>query len=41
MAGAIAVLIRNTMKAEFRRIDPASARIMLFDAGPRVLGTFL
>lgn len=40
MAGAIAVLIRNTLKAEFRRIDPASARVVLFDAGPRVLGTF-
>src|SRR5580700_635897 len=37
MAGAIAVLIRNTLKSEFRRIDPASARILLFDAGPRVL----
>ena len=40
MAGAIAVLIRNTLKSEFRRIDPASARIVLFDAAPRVLGTF-
>jgi NADH dehydrogenase len=40
MAGAIAVLIRNTLKSEFRRIDLASARIVLFDAAPRVLGTF-
>jgi len=40
MAGAIAVLVRNTLKSEFRRIDPASARIVLFDAAPRVLGTF-
>jgi NADH dehydrogenase len=40
MASAIAVLIRNTLKSEFRRIDPASARIVLFDAAPRVLGTF-
>ena len=40
MASAIAVLVRNTLKSEFRRIDPASARIVLFDAAPRVLGTF-
>jgi NADH:ubiquinone reductase (H+-translocating) len=40
LASAIAVLIHNTLKSEFRRIDPASARIVLFDAGPRVLGTF-
>jgi NADH:ubiquinone reductase (H+-translocating) len=40
MSGAIAVLIRNTLKSEFRRIDPAAARIVLFDAGHRVLGTF-
>jgi NADH dehydrogenase len=39
MAGAIAVLIRNILK-EFRRIDPASARIALFDTASRVLGTF-
>jgi NADH dehydrogenase len=40
MASAISVLIRNSLKSEFRRIDPASARIVLFDAAPRVLGTF-
>jgi NADH:ubiquinone reductase (H+-translocating) len=40
MASAIAVLVRNTLKSEFRRIDRASARTVLFDAGPRVLGTF-
>ena len=40
MASAIAVLVHNTLKSEFRRIDPASARIVLFDAAPRVLGTF-
>jgi len=40
MAGAIAVLIRNTLQSEFRRIDPASARIVLVDRSPRVLGTF-
>jgi NADH dehydrogenase FAD-containing subunit len=40
MASAIAVLVRNSLKSEFRRIDPASARIVLLDMAPRVLGTF-
>jgi len=40
MAGAIAVLVRSTLKSEFRRIDPASARVVLIDKSPRVLGTF-
>jgi NADH dehydrogenase FAD-containing subunit len=40
MAGAIATLVRNTLRSEFRRIDPASARIVLVDMGNRVLGTF-
>jgi NADH dehydrogenase FAD-containing subunit len=40
MAGAIAVMVRGTLKSEFRRIDPASARIVLLDRGHRVLGTF-
>ena len=40
MAGAIAILVRNTLRSEFRRIDPASARIVLIDMAPRVLGAF-
>jgi NADH dehydrogenase FAD-containing subunit len=40
MAGALAVLVRTTFRSEFRRIDPASARIILVDAGKRVLGAF-
>jgi NADH:ubiquinone reductase (H+-translocating) len=40
MAGAIAVLVRNTLRSEFRRIDPTSARIVLLDASTRILGTF-
>jgi NADH dehydrogenase FAD-containing subunit len=40
MAGAISTLVRNTLRSEFRRIDPASARIVLIDQSPRVLGTF-
>jgi len=40
MAGAIAVLMRKTLRSEFRRIDPTSARVVLLDMAPRVLGTF-
>ena len=40
MAGALAVLVRTTLKSDFRRIDPASARIVLVDMAPRVLGPF-
>ncbi len=40
MASAISVLVRNTLRSEFRRVDPASARIVLVDASPRVLGSF-
>jgi NADH dehydrogenase len=40
MAGAIAVLVHSTLQSEFRRINPASARIVLLDRSPRVLGTF-
>ena len=40
MAGALAVLVKTTLKSNFRRIDPASARIVLVDLGPRVLGAF-
>jgi NADH dehydrogenase FAD-containing subunit len=40
LAGALSVLIRNTLQSEFRRIDPSSARIVLVDVGTRVLRTF-
>src|SRR5215470_14071511 len=40
MAGALAILIKATLKSNFRRIDPASARIVLVDMAPRVLGPF-
>jgi NADH dehydrogenase FAD-containing subunit len=40
MASAIAVLVRTTLRSEFRRIDPTSARIVLVDMANRVLGTF-
>ena len=40
MAGALAVLVKTSLKSNFRRIDPASARIVLVDMAPRVLGAF-
>jgi len=40
MAAAIAVLVRTTLRREFRRIDPTSARIMIIDRGKRILATF-
>ena len=40
MAGALAVLVRGTLKSEYRRIDPASSRIVLVDMAPRVLSPF-
>ena len=40
MASAIAVMVHSTLKSEFRRINPTSARIVLVDMSPRVLGTF-
>jgi NADH dehydrogenase FAD-containing subunit len=40
MAGAIAELARHTLAMDFRRIDPGSARVVLIEAGPRVLSAF-
>ena len=40
MAAAFAILVQTTLATEFRRIDPTKARIVLIDAGQRVLGTF-
>ncbi len=40
MAGSVAELARHTLARDFRRIDPRSARVVLVEAGPRVLGTF-
>src|ERR1700739_4208557 len=40
LASALAILIRTTLKKDFRRIDPASARIVLIDTAPRVLASF-
>jgi NADH dehydrogenase FAD-containing subunit len=40
LASAIAILVRSTLKRDFRRIDPGSARIVLIDLAPRPLSTF-
>jgi len=40
MAGAIAELAHKALAADFRHIDPNSARILLIEAGPRILATF-
>jgi NADH:ubiquinone reductase (H+-translocating) len=40
MAGAIAEVARQTLARDFRRIDPRTAKIVLIEAGPRLLPTF-
>lgn len=37
MAGTLSEIARHTLPGEFRRIDPASAKIILVEGGPRVL----
>ena len=37
MAGTLAEIARRTLPGEFRHIDPARARILLLEGGPRVL----
>lgn len=40
LAGAMVELAHHAMPREFRRINPAEARVVLVEAGPRVLPTF-
>ncbi|HZP83981.1 MAG TPA: NAD(P)/FAD-dependent oxidoreductase [Chthonomonadaceae bacterium] len=40
MAGAIAELAHRALARDFRHIDPTSARILLLEAGPRILTAF-
>ena len=40
LSGAIAELARKALAADFRNIDPRATRVMLVEAGPRVLVTF-
>jgi NADH dehydrogenase len=38
LAGAFAELARHVLRADFRSIDPAQARVILIEGGPRILG---
>jgi len=40
LAGAIADISRTVLAKDFRRIDPTKARVVLIEAGPRVLASF-
>jgi NADH dehydrogenase len=40
LAGAIAEISRNALASDFRNIDPRSTRVVLIEAGPRVLPAF-
>jgi NADH dehydrogenase len=40
MAGQIAELAHRTLRRDFRRIDPTTARIVLLDAAPAILPSF-
>jgi NADH dehydrogenase len=40
MAGTMAEMTRLALVRDFRHIDPRSARILLYEAGPRILPTY-
>ena len=40
MAGQIGELARDTLRRDFRAIDPRNARVLLVEAADRVLTTF-
>ncbi len=40
MAGAFAEIARHTLARDFRRIDPRTARVILIEAGPRLLAAY-
>jgi NADH dehydrogenase len=40
LAGALGEITRYTLSKDFRHIDPADARILLVEAGPRILAPF-
>lgn len=40
LAGALAEVATKSLARDFRRIDPAKARIILFEGGPNVLPTY-
>ncbi|MFO0746663.1 MAG: NAD(P)/FAD-dependent oxidoreductase [Myxococcota bacterium] len=40
LAGALAEIAKKTMRKQFRNFDPADARVVLVEGGPRVLAAF-
>jgi len=40
LAGALAEIANETLKHDFRRIDPTQSRILLVEGGPRILPSF-
>jgi NADH dehydrogenase len=40
LAGAIIELARLTLRGEFRNIEPTESRVILIEAGPRILANF-
>ena len=40
LAGTIAELAHHTLAKDFRRIDPSAAKVVLVEAGPRLLAAF-
>jgi NADH dehydrogenase len=40
MAGAFAEIARHTLREDFRRVNPASARVLLVEGGPRLLSAY-
>ena len=40
LAGAIIELSRKALASDFRHIDPTSSRVILIEAGPRILSSF-
>ena len=40
LAGTLAEIARHTLHGEFRRVDPRKTRVLLLEAGPRVLSSF-
>jgi NADH dehydrogenase len=40
LAGMLPTIARHSLRGDFRRIDTASARVILLEGGPRILPTF-
>ncbi len=40
LAGAIAEISRQTLTKDFRNIDPSRTRVLLIEAGARILASF-